>query len=50
MSKVRLEQWAIRYPDKQGYRDPAIRNYYLTGYVYGHPRKKDGSAVSTSTI
>jgi hypothetical protein len=46
---VRLEQWSVC-AESNGYTPPELQCLYLVGLVYGHPRKPDGSRVSTSRL
>ena len=51
---ARLEGWSVGYPEPKEQRDfytpPEGRPVVLHGLIYGHPRFKDGSSVTTAPI
>ncbi len=47
---VRLECWSVASLDPERFRPPEDAAIVLHGKVYGHPRKPDGSEVSTSAM
>ncbi len=46
---VLLENWSVGVFSNV-YQAPEMRSSYLTGTVYGHPRKKDGTEIDTTPI
>lgn len=47
---IRLENWSLGIASDRIWDAPEIRETYLQGEVFGHPRVEDGKRVVTSAI
>lgn len=47
---VRLEHWAVKIEDADGYTTPELLRRNLVGEVYGHPEHRDGKRIRSTSI
>jgi hypothetical protein len=47
---VIIKNWSVTSKYDNVYMPPEARTLYLQGYVYGHPKFKDGDSIRTSAI
>lgn len=47
---ARIEQWSVVRPPDDWFRPPEAATVCLNGLIYGHPRFKDGTCVTTAPM
>jgi hypothetical protein len=50
VAEVTLDEWEVTYADEDPFMAPEQTGIVLVGKVTGHPKKPDGTRVSTSRV